>query len=88
VGVGQGHPHGPSAVQKDNGAQIDDLFAADRDLYGVLEDVARLGARLILPAALEAESATVCPSILTWTSRKCHTHLPGRSGLSPGRRRH
>jgi len=36
-------------------ADIDDLFAADRDLAEVLEDVARLGARLILQTALEAE---------------------------------
>ena len=36
-------------------SQIDDLFAADRDLGEVLEDVARLGARLILQTALEAE---------------------------------
>lgn len=36
-------------------AEIDALFAADRDLTEVLEDVARLGARLILQSALEAE---------------------------------
>ena len=35
--------------------EIDALFAADRDLAEVLEDVARLGARLILQTALEAE---------------------------------
>ena len=35
--------------------EIDALFAADRDLTEVLEDVARLGARLILQTALEAE---------------------------------
>src|SRR5919106_788081 len=35
--------------------QIDALFAEDRDLGEVLEDVARLGARLILQTALEAE---------------------------------
>jgi transposase-like protein len=35
--------------------QIDALFAQDRDLGEVLEDVARLGARLILQTALEAE---------------------------------
>jgi putative transposase len=38
-------------------AEIDQLFAADRDLGEVLEDVARLGARLLLQAALEAEVA-------------------------------
>jgi putative transposase len=35
--------------------EIDVLFAADRDMAEVLEDVARLGARLILQTALEAE---------------------------------
>ena len=34
---------------------IDTLFGSDRDLGEVLEDVARLGARLILQTALEAE---------------------------------
>jgi transposase-like protein len=36
-------------------AEIDALFGADRDLAEVLEDVARLGARLIMQTALEAE---------------------------------
>ena len=36
-------------------AEIDALFAADRDLVGILEDVARLGARLIIQTAVEAE---------------------------------
>jgi putative transposase len=36
-------------------AEIDELFAQDRDLGEVLEDVARLGARLLLQTALEAE---------------------------------
>jgi putative transposase len=35
--------------------EIDALFAEDRDLAEVLEDVARLGARLILQTAVEAE---------------------------------
>ena len=34
---------------------IDDLFAEDRPLPEILEDVARLGARLLMQAALEAE---------------------------------
>jgi putative transposase len=37
------------------GAEIDALFAGDRDLVEVLEDVARLGARLIIQTAVEAE---------------------------------
>ncbi|MFI7706027.1 transposase [Nonomuraea sp. NPDC049480] len=36
-------------------AEIDALFTADRDLVEVLEDVARLGARLIIQTAVEAE---------------------------------
>ena len=36
-------------------AQIDELFASDRDLGEILEDVARLGAQLLMQAALEAE---------------------------------
>ena len=36
-------------------AQIDDLFASEGDLGEVLESVARLGARLLLQTALEAE---------------------------------
>jgi len=35
--------------------EIDALFTGDRDLVDVLEDVARLGARLIIQTALEAE---------------------------------
>ncbi len=38
-------------------AEIDALFGSDRDLAEVLEDVARLGARLIMQTALEAEVA-------------------------------
>ncbi|MGW0825284.1 IS256 family transposase [Streptomyces sp. NPDC002845] len=36
-------------------AEIDALFTGDRDLVDVLEDVARLGARLIIQTAMEAE---------------------------------
>jgi putative transposase len=36
-------------------AEIDELFGCEGDLGEVLEDVARLGARLLLQAALEAE---------------------------------
>ena len=38
-------------------AEIDALFGSGRDLAEVLEDVARLGARLIMQTALEAEVA-------------------------------
>lgn len=36
-------------------AQIDELFASDRELAAVLEEVARLSVRLVMQAALEAE---------------------------------
>jgi putative transposase len=36
-------------------AQIDALFASDRELSEILEEVVRLGAQLLLQAALEAE---------------------------------
>jgi putative transposase len=36
-------------------AEIDALFTADRDLVEVIEDVARLGARLLIQSAVEAE---------------------------------
>lgn len=36
-------------------AMIDELFAADRELPEILEEVARLGAQLLMQAALEAE---------------------------------
>ncbi len=35
--------------------QIDELFAEDRSLPEILEEVARLGAQLLMQAALEAE---------------------------------
>ncbi|MEW6477651.1 MAG: IS256 family transposase [Actinomycetota bacterium] len=36
-------------------AEIDELFASERDLADVLEDVARLGVRLLMQTAVEAE---------------------------------
>ena len=36
-------------------ADIDDLFASQRDLGEVLEEVARLGVRLLMQTAIEAE---------------------------------
>jgi putative transposase len=35
-------------------AKIDELFASDRELPEILEEVARLGAQLLMQAALEA----------------------------------
>ncbi|MBX9979837.1 MAG: hypothetical protein K2Z76_09700, partial [Mycobacterium gordonae] len=36
-------------------AKIDELFASGRELPEILEEVARLGAQLLMQAALEAE---------------------------------
>ena len=47
-------PHRVSPTERIHG-HIDELFAQDRQLPEILEDVARLGARLLMQAALEAE---------------------------------
>ena len=44
-------------------AEIDALFAEERDLVEVLEDVARLGARLLIQIAVEAEVAVPATSV-------------------------
>ena len=36
-------------------AEIDDLFGSERELGEVLEEVARLGVRLLMQTAIEAE---------------------------------
>jgi putative transposase len=47
-------PHRVSPTERVRG-HIDELFAQDKGLPEILEDVARLGARLLIQAALEAE---------------------------------
>jgi len=47
-------PHRVSPAERIHG-HIGELFAQDRQLPEILEDVARLGARLLMQAALEAE---------------------------------
>ena len=47
-------PHRVSPTDRVRG-HIDELFAAGRPLPEILEDVARLGAQLLLQAALETE---------------------------------
>ena len=49
-------PHRVSPTERIRG-HIDELFAADRPLPEILEEVARLGAQLLIQAALEAEIA-------------------------------
>ena len=47
-------PHRVSPTERIRG-HIDELFAQDKRLPEILEDVARLGAQLLMQAALEAE---------------------------------
>ena len=47
-------PHRVSPTDRVRG-DIDELFASGRPLPEILEDVARLGAQLLMQAALEAE---------------------------------
>ena len=47
-------PHRVSPTERVRG-DIDELFASGKPLAAILEDVARLGAQLLMQAALEAE---------------------------------
>src|SRR5260370_37534963 len=47
-------PHRVSPTDRVRG-QIDELFAQNKPIQEVLEEVARIGARLLMQAALEAE---------------------------------
>ena len=47
-------PHRVSPTERIRG-HIDELFAQDKTLPEILEEVARLGAQLLMQAALEAE---------------------------------
>jgi putative transposase len=47
-------PHRVSPTERIRG-HIDELFAQDKQLPEILEEVARLGAQLLMQAALEAE---------------------------------
>ena len=74
-------------------AEIDALFGGDRELGEVIEDVARLGARLIIQTALEAEAGAFLgraryqrsaavedarPGCVTGTARRRSRPPPGR----------
>ena len=52
---GNPHPCQPEYHPPSASARIDELFSSDRELGDVLEDVARLGVRLLMQTALEAE---------------------------------
>ena len=57
-------------------AEIDELFASDRDLADVLEEVARLGVRLLMQTAVEAE-------VTEFLGRERYSH---KEGVRPGSR--
>jgi len=65
-------------------AEIDALFTADRDLAEVLEDVARLGARLIIQAAVEAEVDTFLGRARYQRTTVAVETAPVRSGYRNG----
>ena len=53
---GRTYAHATPSIPTDRvRGHIDELFASGRQLPEILEDVARLGARLLMQAALEAE---------------------------------
>jgi putative transposase len=58
---------------------IDELFAADRPLPEILEEVARLGAQLLMQAALEAE-------VSEFLGRDRYQRAAGSPGARPGSR--
>ena len=65
-------------------AEIDALFGAERELGEVIEDVARLGARLIIQTALEAEVDAFLGRARYQRSAATQDARPGmRNGYSP-----
>src|SRR6266571_1830846 len=65
-------------------AEIDALFGGERELGEVIEDVARLGARLIIQTALEAEVEAFLGRARYQRSATAQDARPGmRNGYSP-----
>ena len=60
-------------------AKIDELFASDRELPEILEEVARLGAQLLMQAALEAEVPSSSAVSATNAPRPRRMRSPGRA---------
>src|SRR6478672_4463569 len=56
-------------------AKIDELFESDRELPEILEEVARLGAQLLMQAALEAE-------VTEFLGRERYQTRRGRAGCA------
>jgi putative transposase len=65
-------------------AEIDALFGGERELGEVIEDVARLGARLIIQTALEAEVEAFLGRARYQRAASAESPAPGmRNGYSP-----
>src|ERR1700757_1680381 len=65
-------------------AKIDELFASDRELPEILEEVARLGAQLLMQAALEAGVTEVLGRELSQRAAPAPDAQPGaRNGYRP-----
>ncbi|HYB18426.1 MAG TPA: transposase, partial [Streptosporangiaceae bacterium] len=71
-------PHRVSPTERIRG-HIDELFAQDKQLPEILEEVARLGAQLLMQAALEAE-------ITEFLGRDRYQRATGREDARPGSR--
>ncbi|HXZ74138.1 MAG TPA: IS256 family transposase [Streptosporangiaceae bacterium] len=71
-------PHRVSPTERIRG-HIDELFAQDKQLPEILEEVARLGAQLLMQAALEAE-------ITEFLGRDRYQRAAGRQDARPGSR--
>jgi len=71
-------PHRVSPAERIRG-HIDELFAQDKQLPEILEEVARLGAQLLMQAALEAE-------ITEFLGRDRYQRAAGREDARPGSR--
>src|SRR5512135_1400067 len=71
-------PHRVSPTERIRG-HIDELFAQDKGLPEILEDVARLGAQLLMQAALEAE-------VTEFLGRDRYQRAAAREGARPGSR--
>ena len=71
-------PHRVSPTERIRG-HIDELFAQDKQLPEILEDVARLGAQLLMQAALEAE-------VTEFLGRDRYQRAAACDGARPGSR--
>ena len=64
-------------------AEIDGVFAGGEDLAGAMEEVARLGARLLLQTAIEAEVTEFLGRDRYQRAAAARTPAPGRNGYCP-----